>query len=146
MESWENLDLNDKDYSDVNFDDSQWQNWKKKYDDISYSTLSSRFENVFDPKDLLLSNGTIWLRTKINITDVNSNFELIYEDGADDSDQTYFNGKLIGNTISWSKERRYMIEKSNLKIGENILAIRLTDLDGPGGFNGKIILKNAEII
>ena len=62
MESWEKLDLNDKDYSDVNFDDSQWQNWKKKYDDISYSTLSSRFENVFDPKDLLLSNGTIWLR------------------------------------------------------------------------------------
>ena len=59
---------------------------------------------------------------KINITDVNSNFELIYEDGADDSDQTYFNGKLIGNTISWSKERRYVIEKSNLKIGENILA------------------------
>ena len=37
-----------------------------------------------------------------------------------------------------------LIEKSNLKIGENILAIRLTDLDGPGGFNGKIILKNAK--
>ena len=143
LESWENLDLNDKDYSNVNFDDSQWQSWKKKYHDIGYATLSSRFENVFDPKDLLLSNGTIWLRTKINITDVNSNFELIYKDGADDSDQTYFNGKLIGNTISWSEERRYVIEKSNLKIGENVLAIRLTDIDGPGGFNGKIILKNA---
>jgi sialate O-acetylesterase len=145
LESWKNLDLNDKEYSNINFDDSHWQNWEKKYDDVSYASLSSRFENIFDPEDFLLTNGTIWLRTKINIQDINSDFELIYEDGADDSDQTYFNGKLIGNTISWSKERRYIIEKSNLKIGENILAIRLTDLDGPGGFNGKIILKNAKI-
>ena len=86
LESWEKLDLNDKDYSNIDFDDSHWQNWEKKYDDVSYASLSSRFENIFDPEDFLLTNGTIWLRTKINIQDINSDFELIYEDGADDSD------------------------------------------------------------
>ena len=146
LESWRNLNLDDEDYSKFDFDDSKWQNWVKKYHDSAsaYASLGSRFENIFNPNDFLLNNGTIWLRTKINIQNVDSDFELIYEDGADDSDQTYFNGKLIGNTISWSKERRYTIKKSNLKIGENSLAIRLTDTDGPGGFNGKIILKNSK--
>ena len=68
---------------------------------------------------------------------------MIYKDGADDTDQTYFNGTLVGNTFSWSKERNYTIKKSLLRKGENILAIRLSDLDGPGGFNGKILLRNS---
>ena len=67
---------------------------------------------------------------------------MIYKEGADDTDQTFFNGNLIGNTFSWSKERNYTIKKSLLIKGKNILAIRLSDLDGPGGFNGKILLKN----
>ena len=53
----------------------------------------------------------------------------------------FFNGNLIGNTFSWSKERNYK-KKITTDKRKNILAAGLTDLDGPGGFNGKILLKN----
>ena len=141
-ENWERLNLNDLDYSKFNYDDSNWNNWKNNYFAPGYEDLKGRFESIFDPKDFLLNNGTIWFRTEIELNDISSDYELIFEKGADDTDQTYFNGELIGNTFSWSKERKYNINKSLLKKGKNILAIRLSDLDGPGGFNGRILLKN----
>ena len=141
-ENWEKLNLNDQEYSKFNYDDSSWNNCKNNFYAPGYENLNGRFENIFDPKDFLLTNGTIWFRTEIDLNDISSDYELIFEKGADDTDQTYFNGMLIGNTFSWSKERRYVINKSLLKKGKNILAIRLSDLDGPGGFNGKILLKN----
>jgi sialate O-acetylesterase len=141
-ENWEKLNLNDQGYSKFNYDDSSWNNWKNNYYAPGYEELKGRFENIFDPKDFLLTNGTIWFRTEIELNDISSDYELIFEKGADDTDQTYFNGVLIGNTFSWSKERRYFINKSLLKKGKNILAIRISDLDGPGGFNGRILLKN----
>ena len=143
-ENWKNLTLNDSDYSKFDFDDSMWDKWVKNYQapGNQYQLLSGRFENVFDPKDFLLNNGTIWVRTEIDIQDTSSDYELILEEGVDDTDQTFFNGTLIGNTFSWSKERNYIIDKSLLKKGKNVLAIRMSDLDGPGGFNGRIILRN----
>ena len=139
-ENWERLSLNDENFSKFDFDDSKWIKWSKNFEAPGYSTLKSRFENIYDPKDFLLNNGVIWLRNEINIEDVSSDYKLIYKGGADDTDQTYFNGTLVGNTFSWSKERNYTIKKSLLRKGKNILAIRLSDLDGPGGFNGKILL------
>ena len=141
-ENWKELLLNDEHFPKADFDDSKWQKWNKNYEVYGYDGLNSRFENIYDPKDFLLNNGVIWLRTEINIEDISSDYQLIYKEGADDTDQTFFNGNLIGNTFSWSKERNYTIKKSLLIKGKNILAIRLSDLDGPGGFNGKILLKN----
>ena len=139
-ENWERLSLNDENFSKFDFDDSKWKKWSKNFEAPGYSNLKSRFENIYDPKDFLLNNGVIWLRNEVNIENVSSDYQLIYEEGADDTDQTYFNGTLVGNTFSWSKERNYTIKKSLLRKGKNILAIRLSDLDGPGGFNGKILL------
>ena len=141
-ESWGEIILNDEGYSDPNFDDSKWNQWIKIYDITAGSETSNRFENILNPKDFLLHNGVLWLRTEIHLEDLSSNYTLIYENGADDTDQTFFNGKLIGNTYGWNKERGYFIDKANLKSGKNTLAIRLSDLDGPGGFNGKILMKN----
>lgn len=141
-ESWGEIILNDEGYSDPNFDDSKWNQWIKIYDITAGSDTSNRFENILNPKDFLLHNGVLWLRTEIHLEDLSSNYTLIYENGADDTDQTFFNGKLIGNTYGWNKERSYFIDKANLKLGKNSLAIRLSDLDGPGGFNGKILMKN----
>jgi sialate O-acetylesterase len=39
-------------------------------------------------------------------------------------------------------ERDYKIPKKILKKGKNILAIRVTDLGGPGGFNSPVLLKS----
>ena len=141
-ENWKRLSLNDENYSKFDFDDSKWEKWTKNFEAPGYSNLKSRFENIYDPKDFLLNNGVVWLRNEVNIEDISSDYKLIYKEGADDTDQTYFNGTLVGNTFSWSKERNYTIKKSLLRKGKNILAIRISDLDGPGGFNGKILLKS----
>ena len=48
--------------------------------------------------DHLLSDGVYWFITSIDISDLSKDYILQVEKGIDDSDQTYFNGKLIGNT------------------------------------------------
>ena len=77
--------------------------------------------------------------------DISEDYQLIVEKGIDDSDQTYFNGELIGNTFAWSRKRSYNIPKELLNKGENILAIRITDLRMGGGFNSPLIIKNNKI-
>ena len=145
IKDWENLDLEDKEYKSTDYDDSKWELWTPTYTDFGggpdYKS-EGRFESVFKESNTLLSDGVIWFRTKVNITDVNQDHFLIINNGIDDADQTYFNGELIGNTFSWNRERNYKIPKNLLKKGENILATRISDLGGGGGFNSHVIIKN----
>ena len=144
---WSNFDIEDKEFREVNFDDSNWSQWESKYTDygnINYQS-EGRFESAFEESNTLLSDGVIWFRTKIIIDDISEDYQLVVEKGIDDTDQTYFNGELIGNTFSWSRKRSYNIPKELLKKGENILAIRITDRIGGGGFNSHVIIKNSKI-
>ena len=144
---WSNFDIEDKEFREVNFDDSNWSQWESKYTDygnINYQS-EGRFESAFEESNKLLSDGVIWFRTKIIIDDISEDYQLVVEKGIDDTDQTYFNGELIGNTFSWSRKRSYNIPKELLKKGENILAIRITDRIGGGGFNSHVIIKNSKI-
>ena len=144
---WSNFEIGDKEFIEVNFDDSNWDQWDSKYTNYSNVDYQSegRFESAFDELNRLLSDGIIWFRTKIIIDDISEDYQLIVEKGIDDSDQTYINGEMIGNTFSWAKKRSYNIPKELLKRGENILAIRITDKGGGGGFNSPVIIKNNKI-
>ena len=144
---WSKLDVGDKDFRKVDFDDSNWNQWKSKIPDYSSVNDKSegRFESAFEESNTLLSDGIIWFRTKIIIDDISEDYQLIVEKGIDDSDQTYFNGELIGSTFAWSRKRNYNIPKELLNKGENILAIRITDLRMGGGFNSPLIIKNNKI-
>ena len=144
---WSSLDVGDKEFKKVDFDDSNWSQWESKYTDygnINYQS-EGRFESAFEESNKLLSDGVIWFRTKIIIDDISEDYQLVVEKGIDDTDQTYFNGELIGNTFSWSRKRSYNIPKELLKKGENILAVRISDLIGGGGFNSPVIIKNSKI-
>ena len=60
-------------------------------------------------------------------------------------DKTFFNGKFIGGLSGygyWNKKRQYKIPKSFLKKGENLIAIRVIDIGGPGRFEGAMNLTN----
>ena len=144
---WSSLDIGDKEFRVVDFDDSNWNQWDSNISDYSNINYQSkgRFESAFEESNTLLSDGVIWFRTKIIIDDVSEDYQLVVEKGIDDSDQTYFNGELIGNTFAWSRKRSYNIPKELLKKGENILAVRITDLRGGGGFNSPLIIKNNKI-
>ena len=144
---WSNFDIEDKEFREVDFDDSNWSQWESKYTDygnINYQS-EGRFESAFEESNTLLSDGVIWFRTKIIIDDISEDYQLVVEKGIDDTDQTYFNGELIGNTFSWTRKRSYNIPKELLKKGENILAVRISDLIGGGGFNSPVIIKNSKI-
>ena len=58
----------------------------------------------------------------------------------DDVDQTYLNGQLIGSTGSespprqaFATERIYRVPSGVLRVGRNVIAIRVTNAFGPGG-------------
>jgi sialate O-acetylesterase len=140
--AWENLDLNDRSFISDEYDDSSWDSWRPSLNNYNGLKCDGRFEAVFNESDRLLSDGVYWFRTSINISDISKDYILQVEKGIDDSDQTYFNGKLIGNTYGWNLERKYTIPKNILKKGRNIIAIRVTDPGGGGGFNSPIKLYN----
>ena len=139
MEGWSDLELNDAAYAKTNYDDTSWERWEQKIPGV----FKGKLEAYFPDNDKLLSDGVIWFRTKINVEDISSDYQLHFKDGIDDGDQTYFNGQLVGNTFGWNTPRKYTIPKELLKKGENVIALRIIDLGGLGGWNGSIILKNA---
>ena len=143
---WEELNLLDKSFSKVEFDDSLWDKLIPKSNKYGGLKCDGRFEAIFDESDPLLSNGIIWFRTSVEINDISKDYVLQIEKGIDDGDQTFFNGKLIGNTFGWSLERKYIIPKSIIKKGINIIAFRVTDPGGGGGFNSPVKLYNDDYL
>ena len=142
LQIWEHLDLEDTSFKDPEYNDDSWGYWTPGL--YNYGGLKSkgRFESVFKETDPLLSDGVIWFRTEIEVIDLSKDYILHVEKGIDDGDQTYFNGKLIGNTLGWNLERKYTIPKNLLKKGKNIIAFRITDTGGGGGFNSQVRIYN----
>ena len=142
LQKWEHLDLKDTSFKDPDFDDDSWGYWTPGLYDYGGLKSKGRFESVFKETDPLLSDGVIWFRTEIEVNDLSKDHILHVERGIDDADQTYFNGKLIGNTLGWNLERKYTISKSLLRKGRNTLAFRITDPGGGGGFNSEVRIYN----
>jgi sialate O-acetylesterase len=82
------------------------------------------------------------LRAKILIDDISEDYSLIINNGIDHIDQTFFNEKLVGNTFSIDGNRNYKIPSNLLNKGQNVIAMRITNIGGDGGFKNPVILKN----
>jgi len=57
----------------------------------------------------------------------------------DDRDETFINGTLVGghrDDGQWNTPRKYAVPAGVLKAGENMIAVRVLDTAGPGGFGG----------
>ena len=144
LKLWKDLDLDDASFKNPEFDDSSWDNWTPGLHTYGGLKSDGRFESAYNESDPLLSDGVIWFRTVVEIDDITKDYILHIEKGIDDGDQTYFNGKLIGNTLGWNLERKYTIPKDLLKKGRNILAFRITDTGGGGGFNSLVSIYNEQ--
>ena len=121
-------DLKKDSYSQTNFDDSSWGKVK----------LPGRLEKLFEGKEP--SDGIYWFRKKVNISNIDNDYELIFEDSIDDAARIYFNGQSIGTSIWNTGANKFVIPKSLLIKGQNTISINLLDGGGPGGFYGKIFL------
>lgn len=108
-------------YKDFNFDDSSW--------------LELQQPGIWEEQSLGNFDGVVWLRKHFTLTEINNNITLEIP-AIDDTDETYVNGIKIGETIGWDKKRSYLIPATILKIGTNVIAIRVTDTGGGGGIHG----------
>jgi sialate O-acetylesterase len=54
----------------------------------------------------------------------------------DDSDIAYINGVKVGTSDGYNTTRKYMVPSGILKAGTNVIAVRITDTGGGGGFHG----------
>lgn len=125
FESFENFDpaatKNARTWKDSSFNDSSWDN-----------PIRSRLPEEID--------GVAWFRKTVNLPAKWKGKDLTLSLGViDDCDETFFNGTRIGETgrkirNSWTLKRVYTIPGKLVKEGRNVIAVRISDYHGDGGF------------
>ncbi|MFC4212323.1 sialate O-acetylesterase [Pedobacter lithocola] len=89
--------------------------------------------------DLSEMDGIVWFKKEIELNAQDLKNNAILNLGVIlNADKTFFNGVLIGKTDdAWGKVRSYNIPKKLLKIGKNIITVRIENYGGDGGFSKK---------
>jgi sialate O-acetylesterase len=112
-------------YADPSFTAADWQKMN----------LPQFFETAG-----LNMDGAVWFRKVINVPATWSGKDLVLQLAAiDDYDTTYFNGQKVGGigreTLdSYRVPRRYNVPGSLVHPGRNLIAVRVFDSAGDGGF------------
>ncbi|MFD1256744.1 sialate O-acetylesterase [Mucilaginibacter terrae] len=80
-------------------------------------------------------NGILWFRKEIMVpASMAGKPAKLFMGRIIDADETYVNGKLVGNITYQYPPRRYEIPAGLLKAGKNIIVVRVTNTSGKGGF------------
>lgn len=118
------FDTSDTAWTQAGFDDSSWES----------TPMPFVYPTDFD--------GEYRHRRVVNLTAQQAaSIKTIELGPIDDFDQTYVNGKMVGQTDMmtpqfWATPRKYRIPTGTLKAGENNIAVRSYDWQGAGGFFG----------
>ena len=89
-------------------------------------------------KGLPTVDGIVWFRREINLPEGSKLSKTILEFGPiDDRDSTFVNGQLVGSTNGRQQPRKYTLPDNLLKPGRNVIAVRVHDTGGAGGFMGE---------
>jgi sialate O-acetylesterase len=84
------------------------------------------------------SDGIVWFRKEVDLpADVEGGKAGLGLGPIDDRDETYVNGKLIGSSTEYNKDRQYVVESGTFKAGRNVIVVKVTDTGGGGGMYGK---------
>ncbi len=120
-------------------DDSAWKN--PDFDDEFWEEV--RVPSSWEDEGFPGYNGYAWYRVKFSIPEEYRNSSLYISLGhIDDVDETYLNGALIGQTGGFPPNyfsqvrftRKYLLPASIINFGEeNLIAIRVYDIEGIGG-------------
>lgn len=88
-------------------------------------------------------DGAVWFRREVDVPAGWAGKDLTLSLGAiDDFDVTYVNGTQVGATGaetpgSWTRPRVYTVPGALVKSGRNVIAVRVFDNFGGGGFGGQ---------
>lgn len=120
-------------------------NWESfDFDDANWSML--KVPEIWESQGLPTFDGVVWYRYSFTLNDDQLSNDISLNLGTiDDNDQTYVNGELIGETRAWDKQRHYSIPKSVLKKGKNVIAVKVLDTGGGGGFYGEASNVNMQV-
>jgi sialate O-acetylesterase len=121
-------------HKNVNENDKGLNNWSDpNYDATAWKTLE--LPGYWENQGAGNVDGAVWVRKEITLTKAMIEKDAILELGIiDDIDSTYFNGKKVGTKPNKWALRNYKIPASLLREGKNVIAIRIVDTDGSGGF------------
>jgi sialate O-acetylesterase len=111
----------------------QWQS--STYDDSQWKTM--KLPQLWETAGLTM-DGIVWFRKEI-ILDASeiANGITLNLGQIDDSDISFVNGQKIGETINqYSNKREYKVAPDALKVGKNIIAVKVIDTGGGGGIWG----------
>ncbi|MEZ0325389.1 MAG: sialate O-acetylesterase [Fimbriimonas sp.] len=117
--------------------DQGWANAETAISDWKPVKLPATLEALEGPMD-----GAVWYRRTFDLPASWSGKDLLLELGPiDDFDVTYVNGQKVGETddktrLWYASPRQYRVPASALHAGSNVVAVRVYDHTGAGGFTG----------
>ncbi|WP_421826619.1 sialate O-acetylesterase [Larkinella sp.] len=115
-------------------DVQQWSG--ADFNDAAWQTL--RLPDLFDRKALPGFDGVVWFRREISVPAELAGKEMTLTLGpVFDADETYLNGVKVGTTTQTGQARTYTVPGGTLKPGRNVIAVRVDDQNGTGGFTAK---------
>ncbi len=110
--------------------------WKSAgYNDTQWNTMT--VPGLWEQQKLEDLDGVLWFRKSVTIAGADAGKEATLELAMiDDSDEAFVNGQSVGTTKKYNDKRKYTIPVGILKEGVNVIAVRVTDTGGGGGFHG----------
>ncbi len=78
--------------------------------------------------------GSIWFRTTLSLTAAQASSAASLSLGAlNQVDESWINGRALGNTFGYGTDRKYSITRGMLHAGENVLVVNVSSTYGGGG-------------
>jgi sialate O-acetylesterase len=110
-------------WSDPGLDDRRWR------------TLI--VPKAWEEQGLAGFDGYVWYRREVMLSEAQAAGSAELHLGAiDDCDETWLNGLRLGGHCEWDQPRRYALPAGTLRSGRNVIAVRVADNGGGGGFWG----------
>lgn len=104
-------------------------------DDGGWRTLE--VPRAWEQQGLPGFDGHVWYRRTLELTPEQAAGAAELHLGAvDDCDETWVNGRFLGGNCEWDQPRRYALAPGVLHPGRNVIAVRVSDQIGDGGFHG----------
>jgi sialate O-acetylesterase len=125
----------------VSLSAKSWETAEQSDADWGAAKLPGVWEQSGLP-DLDMIDGAVWYRKTIDVpASLAGQAATLTLGSIDDWDTTFINGVKVGSTGAetpnfWQHPRKYTIPAGVLKAGKNVIAVRVWDHQGDGGFNG----------
>jgi len=131
-------DVNDKWYSSLQQKDKGLEKGQKPWFDKDYNDSEWAAMDVpgyWADEQLGFVNGVVWFRKEIDVpASMAGKPAMLWLGRIVDADTTYVNGKIVGTVSYQYPPRIYDVPPNLLKVGRNIIVIRIINNLGRGGF------------